>query len=57
LGQRDLTMTEAAAIIGKAIGKPDLPYKQLTDDQFRAALTQVACHWTSPTSSWRWLER
>lgn len=41
LGQRDLTMTEAAAIIGKAIGKPDLAYIQLTDDQFRAALTQM----------------
>jgi uncharacterized protein YbjT (DUF2867 family) len=41
LGQRDLTMTEAAAVIGKAIGKPDLAYIQLTDDQFRAALTQM----------------
>ncbi len=40
-GQRDLTMTEVASIIGKAIGKPGLPYVQLSDDQFRGALTQM----------------
>ena len=40
-GQRDLTMTEAAAIIGKAIGKSDLVYKQLPDEQVRPALTQL----------------
>jgi uncharacterized protein YbjT (DUF2867 family) len=45
-GQRDLTMTEAAAIIGKAIGgqaigKPDLVYQQLPDEQVRPALTQL----------------
>lgn len=28
LGQRDLTMTEATAVLGKAIGKPELPYVQ-----------------------------
>jgi uncharacterized protein YbjT (DUF2867 family) len=28
LGQRDLTMQEATQVIGKAIGKPDLPYVQ-----------------------------
>jgi uncharacterized protein YbjT (DUF2867 family) len=28
LGPRDMTMKEAAAILGKAIGKPDLPYVQ-----------------------------
>jgi uncharacterized protein YbjT (DUF2867 family) len=41
LGQRDLTMTEVAAIIGKAIGKPGLAYKQLPDEQFRTAVTQA----------------
>jgi uncharacterized protein YbjT (DUF2867 family) len=41
LGQRDLTMVEVAAIIGKAIGKPDLSYKQLPDDQFIAAVMQM----------------
>jgi uncharacterized protein YbjT (DUF2867 family) len=41
LGQRDLTMTEAARIIGHAIGKPDLTYVQMPDDQFRGAVTQM----------------
>jgi uncharacterized protein YbjT (DUF2867 family) len=41
LGQRDLTMTEAAAIIGQAIGKPELQYRQITYDQFRGFLMQV----------------
>jgi uncharacterized protein YbjT (DUF2867 family) len=41
LGQRDLTMTEAARIIGQAIGKPELAYVRISDDQFRGALTQA----------------
>jgi uncharacterized protein YbjT (DUF2867 family) len=41
LGQRDLTMVEVAAIIGKAIGKPDLSYKPLPNEQFIAALMQM----------------
>ena len=41
LGQRDLSMTEAASIIGKAIGKPGLEYLQLPDDQMRPALVEV----------------
>jgi len=41
LGQRDLTYTEVATIIGKAIGKPDLKYIQAPDDQFRGALIQM----------------
>ena len=41
LGQRDLTMTEAAGTIGGAIGKPDLNYVQLSDNDFRNALTQM----------------
>ena len=41
LGQRDLTYTEVASIIGKAIGKPDLKYAQAPDDQFRAVLVQM----------------
>ena len=40
LGQRDLTMSEVAAIIGNAIGKPGLACVQLPDDQMRAALVQ-----------------
>jgi len=41
LGQRDLTYTEVAAIIGKAIGKPYLTYVRVPDDQFRAVLVQM----------------
>ncbi len=41
LGQRDLTYSEVAAIVGKAIGKPDLKYVQAPDDQFRAVLVQM----------------
>jgi len=41
IGQRDLTYTEVASTIGKTIGKPDLKYAQVSDDQFRAALTQM----------------
>lgn len=39
-GQRDLDYTEVAAIIGKAIGKPSLTYRQLPDEQMKAALVQ-----------------
>ncbi|MGB7620985.1 MAG: NmrA family NAD(P)-binding protein [Terriglobia bacterium] len=41
LGHRDLSMAEAAAIIGKAINRPNLAYTQLPDDQLRPALTQM----------------
>jgi uncharacterized protein YbjT (DUF2867 family) len=41
LGQRDLTMTEAASIIGKGIGVPGLGYVQVRDEQFREALIQM----------------
>jgi uncharacterized protein YbjT (DUF2867 family) len=39
-GQRGLDYTEVAAIIGNAIGKPGLGYKQLPDEQMKAALVQ-----------------
>jgi uncharacterized protein YbjT (DUF2867 family) len=41
LGQRDISMQEAATIIGKAIGQTDLRYRQLPDEQFRAVLVQM----------------
>jgi uncharacterized protein YbjT (DUF2867 family) len=41
LGQRDLTYTEVATVIGWAIGKPDLKYVQAPDDQFRSVLVQM----------------
>ncbi len=40
-GQRDLTYVEAAAIVGKAIGKPSLGYVQAPDEQLRGALVQM----------------
>jgi uncharacterized protein YbjT (DUF2867 family) len=40
-GQRDLNYSEVATIIGRAIGKPDLKYVQVPDDQFRGVLVQM----------------
>ncbi|HUJ94530.1 MAG TPA: NAD(P)H-binding protein [Terriglobales bacterium] len=37
-GQRDLDMNEVTAILGKAVGRPEIRYHQLPDEQFRAAL-------------------
>lgn len=41
LGQRDLSYNEVTSSIGKTIGKPDLKYVQVTDDQFRAVLVRM----------------
>jgi uncharacterized protein YbjT (DUF2867 family) len=41
LGQRDISMTEVATIMGNAIGKPDLKYIQLPDEQVRPALVRL----------------
>jgi len=41
LGQRDLSYTEVAAVLGNATGKPDLKYVQLSDDQARGAMAQM----------------
>lgn len=41
LGQRDLDMNEATAIIGKTISRPNLQYVQLPPEQVRAGLVQV----------------
>lgn len=41
LGPRDVSLNEAATILGKAIGKPDLRYQQLPYEQFEAILTQI----------------
>ncbi|MBV8865709.1 MAG: NmrA family NAD(P)-binding protein [Acidobacteriaceae bacterium] len=41
LGQRDLTMTEVAGVIGQAIGRPELPYRQISYDEFRGFLVQM----------------
>jgi uncharacterized protein YbjT (DUF2867 family) len=41
LGPRDLSMTEATAVIARGIGKPDLRYEQFPYDQVEQALTQM----------------
>jgi uncharacterized protein YbjT (DUF2867 family) len=41
LGERDLSMTEATAVIGHGIGKPDLRYEQFPYDRMQQVLTQV----------------
>jgi uncharacterized protein YbjT (DUF2867 family) len=41
LGQRDISYVEAASIIGKAIGKPDLSYVQLANEQLLPALIKM----------------
>ncbi|MBI5379011.1 MAG: NAD(P)H-binding protein [Nitrospirae bacterium] len=38
LGQRDLTMPETTRILGKAIGKPDLPYAQFSYEDAEKAM-------------------
>jgi uncharacterized protein YbjT (DUF2867 family) len=40
-GQRDLDYTEATALIGKAIGNPNLGYVHAPNDQIRAAMVQM----------------
>jgi uncharacterized protein YbjT (DUF2867 family) len=41
LGERDLTMTEATAVIARGISKPDLRYEQFSYDQVQQVLTQA----------------
>src|SRR5258707_513669 len=41
LGERDLSMTEATAVIARGIGKPDLRYEQFPYDRVQQVLTQI----------------
>jgi uncharacterized protein YbjT (DUF2867 family) len=41
LGERDLSMTEATAVIARGIGEPDLRYEQFPYDQVQQGLTQM----------------
>ena len=41
LGPRDYSMRETTAILGRKIGKPDLPYVQFPDSDVVGALTQA----------------
>ncbi len=40
-GQRDISMAEAASVIGKAISRPQLGYKRLPDEQVRMVLVEM----------------
>jgi uncharacterized protein YbjT (DUF2867 family) len=53
LGERDLSMTEATAVIARGIGKPDLRYEQFPYDQVQQALTQKGF---SPTKAAVYIE-
>src|ERR1700683_4020438 len=41
LGERDLSMTEVAAVIARSIGQPDLRYQQFPYEQVQQVLTQL----------------
>jgi uncharacterized protein YbjT (DUF2867 family) len=41
LGERDLSMAEATALLARGIGKPDLRYQQFPYDQIQQALTEM----------------
>ena len=41
LGERDLSMTEATAVIARGISKPDLRYQQFSYDQVEQVLKQM----------------
>lgn len=41
LGQRDITYGEVARIIGQALGKPDLAYTQVPDNEFRVTMLNM----------------
>jgi uncharacterized protein YbjT (DUF2867 family) len=48
LGPRDLTYAEIARMIGEAVGRPDLPYVQIPEDDLRAGLQ--AAGWSADTA-------
>jgi uncharacterized protein YbjT (DUF2867 family) len=41
LGERDLSMAEVTAVIGRGIGKPDLRYEQFSYNQVQQVLVQM----------------
>jgi len=43
-GPRDITPSEATRLIGKAIGKPDLPYLRFPDDGYVKGLESAGIH-------------
>jgi len=53
LGERDLSMTEATAVIARGIGKPDLRYVQFPYDQVQQVLEQMGM---TPTKAGVYIE-
>jgi uncharacterized protein YbjT (DUF2867 family) len=53
LGERDLTNNEVAAVIGKALNKPDLRYAQFPFDQVQQVFVQLG---TSPKTAATFIE-
>jgi uncharacterized protein YbjT (DUF2867 family) len=53
LGERDLSNNEVAAVIGKALNKPDLRYAQFPYDQVQQVLVQMG---TPPKTAWTFIE-
>ena len=41
LGQREVSYAEVTTVIGKAIGKPDLQYRQMASEEFAALFMQM----------------
>ena len=41
LGERDISMAEVAAVIGRSVGKPDLTYQQFPYDAVQQAITDL----------------
>ena len=54
LGQRDLSMDEATAIIRKTIEKPDLKYFQLPGEQMQPIFIQMGMSENVASLIWRW---
>jgi uncharacterized protein YbjT (DUF2867 family) len=44
LGPRDYTLSEVAAIVGAAIGKPDLPFVTVPEEAAAAGFEQMGVH-------------
>ena len=44
LGPRDYTLNEIAAIVGEAIGQPDLPYVTVPEEAAAAGFEQMGVH-------------
>ena len=53
LGERDLSMTEVAALIGRALNKPELRYAQFPYDQMQQVLVQMG---TPPKTAANFIE-